>query len=135
MLIVNRSLRINRNEFKDHRQRFVFLDDTADELAIALKRIIEIGHVLTRFIKLGRTGGRYAFAAGFGRNGKIEDDIRPIQRRIDVQQPIQCQTSRSVASQGSKQKTVGDNHLALNESGYDFGFEPVPEIGGMEKTE
>src|SRR5437016_8179209 len=32
VLIVNRRLGVNRNEFEDHRQGIVLLDDTADEL-------------------------------------------------------------------------------------------------------
>ena len=135
MLVVNRSLGVDLDEFEDHGQCLVFLNDTADELMIALKRVVDPGHILTRLVILRRAGRRDALAARLRRDRKIEDDVRPVQRRVNVEQPIQLQAASGITRQRREEKSVGHDHLALDQRGNDFVLQTMAEIGGMQQAE
>src|SRR5205823_14969589 len=52
VLIVIWGLGIDRDELEDDRQRFVFLDDAADELLVTLEWIFDVRHILPGFVIL-----------------------------------------------------------------------------------
>src|SRR5262245_30402685 len=67
VLVVNRPLGIDLDEFEDHGERFIFTNDLADELLVTLIGILDIRDVLTRFVILRGACSGDASAAGFRR--------------------------------------------------------------------
>src|SRR2546425_1201919 len=65
VLIVDRRLGVNRNEFKDYRQRVILPDHAADELSIAFEGVADVGYILPCLVVFGRPCGRNALSARF----------------------------------------------------------------------
>src|SRR5262249_24459837 len=84
VLIVNRSLGVNRNEFEDYCQRFILADDAADKLAIAFEGVADVGDILSGLVILGFAGGRYTLSARHRRDREIEHNARPVEGRINM---------------------------------------------------
>src|SRR5215472_793593 len=67
VLIVDRLLGIDLYKLENHRQRFVLLDDPADETLITLMRVRNVRDVLSRFVVFRCARGSNSFPTGFWR--------------------------------------------------------------------
>ena len=108
-------------------------DHAVDETAIARERIVDAGDVLPRLVEAHLAGGRDPATRDLGRHREVEDEIRPQQRRIAPEEPIELEAPGGVARERGEEVAIGEHRLASPERRQDLGLDAVAEIDRVEQ--
>ncbi len=109
------------------------LNHAVDETAIARERIVDAGDVLPRLVEAHLAGGRDPATRDLRRHREVEDEIRPQQRRVALEEPIELEAARGVARERGEQVAIGEHRLASPERRQDLGLDAVAEIDRVEQ--
>ncbi len=120
---------------EDERERLVLADHPPDEPPEALDGILDLGDVLTGLVVRGWPRGGDPQAGRGRRDGEVEHDVRPEQRLVQLQHPVEIQPSRHVTGQTREQKAVGNDELSSPERREDLLLDSMAEIGGVQQRE
>ncbi len=133
VLAVHRLRRIHLHELEDEGEVLVIGDHPIDELPIARQRVVEPGDILPGLVEAGRARGRDPAARVLRAEREVDDEIRPDERGVELQQPVEVEPASGVPRQRREEVPIGDHRLARPERRQDGRLEPVTKVGRVEQ--
>src|SRR6185369_12747585 len=101
---------------------------TSDETLVARRRLVDVGDVLSSFVERGCARRGDAVARGARRYRKVEDEVRPEQRLVELEHLVEIEPARHITGQPGEQEPVGDDELAVPQRRKHDILDPVSEI-------